>query len=213
MLFQSLILLFTLISSGNAFAQTQCREVFEVKYFKGSIIPAQGGSRIVHYLGHGHMGGKVFRIFDPVTGLTTLHKEYYDTASMRNDRAALKLLKEQLGSDPNILILEPIRQEGKKTLVFPDVRGFALDKYPNRAMRERLTEEFGEWGLQVEIRFEKDPNFHVDRHDREEISMEYYVPKAERPQFDGLKTIEIFLKPDNVIVDSFTGQMVIFDPY
>lgn len=203
-----------LLLSHGLWAQVLCSKAFTPPYHKGTVAQ-RTSEEVRQYLGQGDEGGTVHRVIDLKTGRSYLEKTFYSDkgTGLKHDVAALKVLKELSPNDPLIKILEPIKQEGDNTLHFPDVKGFALDKLPWRKKREELTKEFQYWAFKMMDKADENPHFSKNLLLIDSIWLSYEVPPSRRAEFGGLEKVDIMLKPDNVIVDSYTGSLVIFDPF
>ncbi|MCJ8275560.1 MAG: hypothetical protein MJK18_01870 [Bdellovibrionales bacterium] len=208
---QWLISLILILTFQEAFSQPLCSKVFEVPYVKGILLKSSK-VRDIYFIGEGLMGGKVFRIFDHRTGRSTLYKEYKTEWALKNDIHALRLLKRLVSRHNNeVQINEPLKSLDGKTLEFPDVKGHTLFRHPDLKSSEIWNFEFVFWVAKIRAEAENQ-GFTIRPMGPDMLWMEFSVPKNRRAEFDGLEKINFFLKPDNVIVESFTGQMVIFDP-
>ena len=190
----------------------RCTEAFKAHYHEGQAQK----SRVlwdVFRLGAGEMGGTVRRIINKKTKASELEKDYYTPDSLFNDVIALKILKELVGGDFRVKVLQPLKVIRDEKLHFPDVKGYALDKVPSEVLKERLTKEFKYWAHKVFDRAKLREDMETNMLGGNEFWMSYTVPEGKLADFHGMRVIDILLKPDNIIVDSQTHQMFLFDPY
>ncbi|MCJ8275559.1 MAG: hypothetical protein HRT44_02405 [Bdellovibrionales bacterium] len=205
-----LLILSTLFISDSSMAQSQCSSVFAVNYLRGRLV-SQNAKEEVYYVGSGIAGGSVYRIVNRETGESHLRKHYKKGPSLLNDIHALRLLAELSNGDPIVQINQPLERISNRRLAFPDVRGYNLEAHPNQSRVANEIRWFQYWALKVKDAA-AERGYEVNSLDIKNVWIYYQVPASSRAEFDGLETVTIFLRPNNVILDSFTGQLVLFDP-
>ncbi len=153
------------------------------------------------------MGGRVYRVIDLESGRTWLRKDYFDESSLQNDVIALNLFKDRIPEDAPVKVYRP-HTVSESSLTFPDVKGYPLDKVPNRRLRKKLNAEFLKWADSFTQKLQDVPGFTVS----------HYLENVYGIEFHGIvdgeeRSIDLMLKPDNIIYDTTTEQMILFDPF
>jgi hypothetical protein len=202
------LLIFTLVfSSFLSEAQDLCREILFNEYFQGVPVKTRLKSQSLWFLGAGEMGGRVYRVLNLESGQTWLRKDYFDESSLENDVAALNLFQERIPKNAPVKVYLP-HTVSESSLTFSDVKGYPLDKIPNRRLRKKLNAEFLKWADLFTQKLQDVPGFTVS----------HYLEDVYGIEFQGIidgeeRSIDLMLKPDNIIYDTTTEQMILFDPF
>ena len=162
-----------------------------------------------HELGRGG-GGLVVRVVPPEGSPPFVLKNFFDLGRREiEERAMVQLEKDSKHVKTKIRFVRQV-PVGQKTARLDDVRGQTLKDLLDgvtlsSAERTHLLREWNELVRGVRSRVPKG---------RRKIDATYKGAEVLRYSFDKKDVSgDVFLKPDNVIVESGTGRMYIIDPY
>lgn len=163
-------------------------------------------------LGTGEGGGTVYRVLPPDGKPAYVLKEYRDPRKRDADEVTYSFLKRLPLPRDGVEIVYP-EVIGKKSMRFPNIEGQTLKSAIEGselapAEKEHMIERWN--------RFLEETSASVMREAgiKDDGLGHYYHLRAYEVKFRrGGKVIGIWLKADNVIVQSKTGRMFIIDPY
>jgi hypothetical protein len=177
---------------------------------EAALIENHEPSAIYFRLGSGIGGGTVYRVI-PTDGRSPyILKEYNNLYSRENDLAAFRLIRQEVPLPSDIEVIDP-RSAGKKSMISQNILGQTLSSVIGNNdvpmnERERLIKVWNHFIDRTHTTLTRDAHW-FDFDNKGKIhTLHLNIYKNGR-------TVTIWLKPDNAIVDSMDGRIFLIDPH
>lgn len=202
---------------GAADSIPSCFHIFRGDYFKYkvgrklNVAPLKGlDDHQFYFLGRGQMGGDVYRMISPDDQSLVL-KRYERKENRENDVYAFDLIRQSLGLAASVRVVRMLRLRGEHDMYLEDVRGQSYEhvlksKELDWELRRKIQDVYEAALGQIDQNIRRLGTIVRFGREVDAVSALILVPGRTQP-------VTIYVKPDNVIVDARTLELVIVDPF
>lgn len=216
----SLFLPCLVLVPAKAESHTLCAYSFHLhsffEPFEGTVFQSLPGVRSdakIRRLNQGINGGPVYRVFESTYGNESyIFKEYFEHEPRNNDLMAFDFLKNLLKGSTNIKVAKVLGHDKDRAMYIEDTRGQALDQILSdvtipEELRAYLSQKY-ENALNEIRQKVKSHNHRFGYNNESRIYFQLFESNPVQ-----LPSLEVFIKPDNIVVDARTLDLVIIDPF